>query len=249
MKLSKGSVLKIKEQVRQKSLDGQFAFRSGNATRTNPLLPTFKGGTISQNKYVNYAINSNGDGVPMSSPYCETQEVSFFCRTENTTKGVLKFGEGGSSYKIGGAFSGLVNIELDINGIVVGGEDGYIGEAFLSNLKTTFRLNESTRTMTQLGTAGGIYTSISKDTNVGTQSVYVAQNNTIPRTNPTYQTTYKSITFMVSNTGNKIVEWTGTAKFKMYKTELYQPYVNGGGALYQNMTSIGFQNGTILLWN
>lgn len=249
MKLTKGAVLKVKEQVRQKSIDGQFALRSGNATSTKQLLPIFKGGTISQNKYTNYAINSSGDGVPMSTPYCETQEVSFFCRTENTTKDVLKFGEGGTSYQISGAFSGLINIELDINGIVVGGEDGYIGEAFLSNLKTTFRLDPSTSSMTQLGTAGGIYTSISKDTNVGTQSVYVAQNNTIPRVNPTHQTTYKSITFMVSNTGNKIIEWTGTAKFKAYKTQLYQPYVNGGGALYQNMAEITFQNGNLLLWN
>ena len=51
MKLTKGSVLQVKEQIRQSAIDGQFAFRSGNATRRKPLLPIFKGGKIEQNIY------------------------------------------------------------------------------------------------------------------------------------------------------------------------------------------------------
>ena len=138
---------------------------------------------------------------------------------------------------------GIVSVDANIQGVIVGGTDGYVGECFLYNYKTIFKFTDSG--VTQVGTSGGIKTTLFEESHVGSPQIYISYNTRNQHT--TNRSTTGSFVFMISNTGNKITEWSGDVSLKLTQLKLHQS--NGGGAIWQDGNPLLFQNFDRLLWN
>tara|TARA_Y100001963_G_scaffold98021_1_gene134867 strand:+ start:170 stop:889 length:720 start_codon:yes stop_codon:yes gene_type:complete len=228
-------VEKAKRSKLPVSKNGNYLSKRGNAIQQTSRFPQLENSISSLSYY-----NPNGSPSPM---YYETQQVTMFGRTEYTTKDVLRFGLGELGFSFSPITTGMMTVDLMVQGSIVGGTDGNIGHSFQTNIQTLFRFDGST--VTQVGTTGGKITPIFADSGVGSPSVYISYNENAQTT--TNASSFGQITFLISNTGNKITEWTGECIFRLSEFKMYQS--RGGGAIWQDGNPILFQNQDRLLWN
>jgi hypothetical protein len=216
---------------------GRFAKRYGDATNENPRLPISESSITTQSSF-----NSTTRRLPPI--YFESQTVDMFGRTQGTRKDLLRVGKGALSFGYTPARTGIVSIDIILQGVIVGGIEGNIGEAFMHDYKTLFRFTESSTT--QIGTAGGKKTQIFQDSNVGSPALYISYDTS--QQDGESLNTFGRFIFMISNTGNRITEWTAQATFRLGEHKLYQPG-DSGGAIWQNKIPLLFENNDQLLWN
>ncbi len=238
----------LKKFISQKDIDrakntklpvaknGKFQSVRGEGTTQSSRFPQLESSSSTQSYY-----NPKDNTTPPI--YFESQKVSVFGRTIKTTKDVLRVGQGTLNLPFTPNSDGIVSVDANIQGVIVGGTDGYVGECFLYNYKTMFKFTDSG--VTQVGTAGGIKTTFFEETHVGSPKIYISYNTINQDT--TNKSTNGSFVFMISNTGNKITEWSGDVSLKLTQLKLHQS--NGGGAIWQDGNPLLFQNFDRLLWN
>ena len=181
--------------------------------------------------------NFNSPLRKLPSIYYERQVVSMFGRTEKTATDILRFERGALTKQIAFGGNGLLSVKAIVTGVIVGGDENGIGEVFQKTNESLFRFDNTS--VTQVGTTGGKITSDFADSNVGIPVIYVSYDNSAESGG--------KINFLISNTGNRITEWTAEVTLRLQQSELYQGL--NGGALWQNSGFLVFQDRGGLLWN